>query len=283
MPGSFLGVLFPAFCLHCDRELKGIAWTGVCPECWAQLEPWPGPACSGCGLPSSPQSIQRPSGLCDLCDQGAYVFDFARSLTLYSGAARTLIHQLKFGGRERLARRLGGALATPAANGPFRQLFDFARKPASGAAADPALESPWVLAPVPLHPARERERGFNQAERIARGLVTKLHGLDPALQLQVDARGLKRTRATAPQSGLDFRARQENVRNSFQAASQDRFKSGTVVLIDDVMTTGATASACARALKKAGAQQVMVLTVARVAPWATDAHVNRPLVDVEGA
>ncbi|MGH9453281.1 MAG: ComF family protein [Terriglobia bacterium] len=218
-----------------------------------------------------------------MCHQGAYDFDFARSLTLFSGAARTLIHQLKFGGRERLARRLGGALATPTANGPFQQLLDFARKPAKDAVADPALENPWVLVPVPLHPARERERGFNQAERMARGLVTRLRGLDPAVELQVDARGLKRTRATAPQSGLDFRARQDNVRNSFQAASRDRFKNRTVVLIDDVMTTGATASACARGLKKAGAQKVMVLTVARAAPWRTAIRVNRLSVDVEGA
>ncbi|MGH9431708.1 MAG: ComF family protein [Terriglobia bacterium] len=284
IPGSVLGVLFPAFCLHCNRELEFGSWTGICPRCWAQLEPWAGPMCYRCGLPSSPQSIPRPSGLCDSCHQDTYTFDFARSLTIYSGAARTLIHQLKFNRRERLAPKLGEALAASAAHGPLRQLLRFACQPGAGGPGNQALENPLVLVPVPLHPAREKERGFNQAERIARGLVIKVERLDPAVRWEVDPRGLKRIRPTAPQSGLDFRARQENVRNSFRAASQDRFKNRIVVLVDDVMTTGATASACARELKKAGAQRVMVLTVARAAPWLDGIpEAARPAVDVEGA
>lgn len=263
VPGSFLSILFPAFCLHCKRELDFPAFTGVCADCWAQLEPWQGLTCSGCGLPATPSFTQRPSGLCDLCQQGAYAFDFARSLTVYSGAARTLIHQMKFRQRERLALALGSALATSAVNGPFRQLAEFARNSEKGIDPDHPGEEILLLVPVPLHPARERERGFNQAEKIARGFASKARRLHPAARIELNARGLRRIRATPAQVGLDFRARQENVRNSFQAQGKDRFRNRIVLLIDDVMTTGATASACARELKNAGARKVMVLTVAR--------------------
>jgi len=219
-----------------------------------------------------------------LCQQGAYSFDFARCLTAYSGPARTLIHQLKFRRRERLALALGSALATPAGNGPFRQLIGFARKSGTGAGPNQAGQVTLLLVPVPLHPARERERGFNQAEQIARRFASKAGRLDPTVRIELNARGLRRIRATPPQTGLDFRARQENVRNSFQADGKDRFRNRIVLLIDDVMTTGATASACARELKKAGAQKVMVLTVARAARGMTEMpKAPRPAVDDEGA
>ena len=284
VPGSLLSVLFPGFCLHCGRELEHSDWTGACPTCWAKLRPWPGLSCSACGLPAAPQSVQRPSGLCDLCHQGAYAFDLARSLTVYSGPARTLILQLKFRHRERLARKLGEALADSFMNGPFRQLVDFALLSGNAKDSYQAREEPVLLVPVPLHAARQRERGFNQAERIAQGLAAAARRANCPVRLEVDSRGLRRVKATLPQSGLDFQARQENVQGSFQADNKDSFRGKTVMLVDDVMTTGATASACSRELRRAGARKVVVLTVARAAPWLHEvANASRPAVDDEGA
>jgi ComF family protein len=258
-----LGILFPALCLHCGQELDSIAWTGVCPDCWSALEPRAGPGCARCGLPASPHFQEHPSGLCGLCHQGASQFDFARSLTAYEGVARTLIHQLKFRRRERLARKLGECLAFSPAVGGFGQILRFACQAARDEGKNPSAPSALCVVPVPLHRERERERGFNQAEEIAKSFVRKAKRLGVVPRLQLDCKGLLKIRATPPQVGLDFKARQENVRNSFRVASRDRFKEKTVLLVDDVMTTGATASACAQVLTKAGAHCVMVLTVAR--------------------
>jgi len=123
-----------------------------------------------------------------------------------------------------------------------------------------------VLVPVPLHSTRERERGFNQAELLARGLSAMLARSRNTLAPRVEPRALRRTRATPPQTGLSLSARRENVRGVFAVSDPARVRDLVIVLVDDVMTTGATLSACASALKGAGAAAVLALTLARATP-----------------
>ena len=175
--------------------------------------------------------------------------DRARSFSFYSGPLRAAILQLKFRRRERLGKRLGGLLA---------EVWD-------GIEEDHE-DDRTVLVPVPLHTSRQRERGFNQAELLARGLTARLEKIRGGRAPQVDARSLRKIRATPPQTGLSVSARHENVRGAFAVARPERIHNKKIVLVDDVMTTGATLSACARAVRVAGARSVCGLTLARATP-----------------
>jgi ComF family protein len=127
-----------------------------------------------------------------------------------------------------------------------------------------------VIVPVPLHPSRRRERGFNQAELLAGGLIKTLGRGSGATELRVLTGSLRRKRATPPQTGLSLAARRENLRGAFEVVEAEAIRDRTVVVIDDVMTTGATLSACARALKRAGATRVIGITLARATPQFPD-------------
>jgi ComF family protein len=190
--------------------------------------------------------------LCGPCRREEYAFDLARSYGLYSQILRGAILQLKFRRRERWGRKLGTLLA---------RIWDPIAERLAG--------NPPLLVPVPLHPARQRERGFNQAELLARGLRQQLERDGKCAAPVLETRCLRRVQPTLPQITLGDRARWENVRHVF-AADPGRVRRRDIVLVDDVMTTGATASACARALKRAGAQVVMVVTLARATPQFPD-------------
>ena len=195
--------------------------------------------------------VSAAQSLCFQCTEGEFAFDSARSLGLYGGVLRALILQLKFHRRERLGERLGARLA---------EIWD----PLGGACGDGRT----LLVPVPLHGSRERERGFNQSALLAGGLshaLARTHG-----GAGIEARALLRTKATPPQTGLSFSARRENVRGAFSVVEPDWVRGRVVVLVDDVMTTGSTLSACAEALKAAGAERVLALTLARATPQFPD-------------
>ncbi len=207
-----------------------------------------------CGLPfASHHALESSAPLCAQCREAQYGFDLARSYGLYAGTLRAAILQLKFRRRERLGQKLGRLLASVW----------------SSDEATRAGEQP-LLVPVPLHSSRERERGFNQAELLARGLCRKLNETCGRRVARVETRCLRRTRATLPQTGLSLQARRENVRGVFAVALPEPIRNREVVLVDDVMTTGATLSACAGALKRAGALRVLALTLARATPQFPD-------------
>ena len=150
---------------------------------------------------------------------------------------REAIHAFKFGGRRSLAEPLGDLLA------------------GLGLSALPG-PVPDLLVPVPLHRRRERERGYNQALLVARRL-------ERAWGIAVSADALVRVGATAPQADLDAPARRRNVRKAFAVVRPEIIEGRHLVLVDDVLTTGATAAECARTLAGAGAAVVGVLTIAR--------------------
>jgi ComF family protein len=148
-----------------------------------------------------------------------------------------LLHELKYRGRRRLATRLAEALlAEPAARA--------------------VIEGASALVPVPLHPRRRRDRGFNQAELIAAAIARRTG-------IALFASALVRRKDTAPQTGLSAAARRGNVRGAFAVRRRAQVAERRIVLVDDVLTTGATAQACAQALREAGAVEVRLLSVAR--------------------
>jgi len=171
-------------------------------------------------------------GVCRLCRSGARGFDTAYCFGAYEGTLRELIHLFKYGRMKPLAKPLAAHMALP-----LDRQFD-------------------VVVPMPLHWRRQWQRGFNQSELLAR-LTARRRGIP-----MVNA--VRRTRATSAQAGLSNAARRENVAGAFRVRKPRAVEARRVLLIDDVMTTGATASACALALKRAGAKSVTLLALARV-------------------
>ena len=228
---ALAGLFFPARCRICDEILDGISRVPVCATCWNKLTPLPtSGVCRTCGLPGPPQLTEYQ---CELCVEHPPRYAMARSFGEYGGALRDLLHLLKYDHMEPIANVLGEKLASVCGE-------EFARC--------------QVIVAVPLESVRQRERGYNQAERIASSVARRL-------ELPVTL-ALKRVRATTPQAGLSRQERRENVRDAF-TAERKMVADRVVLLIDDVMTTGATLDSCAQALRAAGAREVLALTVAR--------------------
>jgi len=221
-----LDKLFPPLCALCGK--RGMPGLDLCPGCLEAL-PRPGTRCPRCALPL-PEGTP-PGTLCGHCQRRPPHFDHTLAALLYRPPADRLVLDLKFNARLANARLLGRLLAMPARRRP----------------------RPEALVPVPLHPRRQRARGFNQALEIARVLGTELGvPVMPAL--------CRRLRPTEAQAGLAAATRRSNLRGAFQA-------SGTVprrlAVVDDVMTTGSTLDELAKTLKRAGAERVEAWVCAR--------------------
>lgn len=210
----------------------------MCRACLAKPEPLAAEYfCIQCRAPFLSRFPLDEQGRCALCRLGALGFDAAYSFGFYENELRRLIQLFKYGRVPTLAAPLGRLLARAL---PREQNFD-------------------VIVPMPLHWRKRWQRGFNQAGLLAREIGRRTHiPLRPAL---------RRTKNTASQAGLTSAKRRRNVSGAFQASRRARNRGWldgrAVLLIDDVMTTGATAASCARALKRAGARHVTLLTLAR--------------------
>jgi ComF family protein len=192
-----------------------------------------------CGERLLPAQLLMGDGRCQGCHDFEPDFDRAVSYGEYAGSIRGLIHLLKYDNVTLAVAVLGQLLAEA-----IQQL-------------DLTGETAPILVPVPLHASKRSERGFNQSELIVRAAAKYL-----PQPLEIAA-VLKRHRATHSQVGLTREERIANLRDAFRVIDPARVKGRTVIVVDDVMTTGSTISECARVLKKAGAEQVWAATVAR--------------------
>ncbi|MDX1444503.1 MAG: ComF family protein, partial [Gammaproteobacteria bacterium] len=234
----YLNARFPGSCHLCAMPVSG--QLDLCADCRAEL-PWLVAACTHCAAPLLLPPGTR--GACGRCQVKPPPMTSTTAVFRYRYPMDRLVQRFKFERGMAEGRLLASLFAETMA----------AR----------SIDRPEALLPVPLHPARERERGFNQSEFLA-GALSK------ALEIPIENKSLQRVRYTDVQSGLDRKARRRNLRNAFVARGDFP---GHVAIIDDVTTTGATLEEVARVLLKAGAQRVDAWVLARTPgridqPWA---------------
>jgi ComF family protein len=241
---SLATVLFPAECLLCGDPIAAITRVPVCPSCFT-LPHQSHPLCGRCGENLAISDFGEGAGnFCRPCRLAPPPFERAVASGVYTGSLRGLLHLLKYERMQPLARKLGALIADEVA------------------AIDHLPEAMQVV-PVPLFAARQRQRGFNQAESLAGSVIHALRSLLPGWSGQLAPDVLKRERATESQSGLTAAERRRNVRDVFSVPDPARVAGRNILLIDDIYTTGATARACSKALRQAGAAAVWVATAAR--------------------
>jgi len=249
---SLFATLFPSDCRICRKPLVNISRLPVCPDCLAQIHAISCEVCAICGESiATPYAlgVQPEKLLCGACRQDKPPFAKAVAYGSYNGNLRELIHLLKYEHVKPVAQVLGDMLAEA-----IERIKD--ALPVEGV----------VVVPVPLHKSKRRQRAFNQAEMIARAALDLLKKKDGNAGVQtwiVNKKALVRCRATQSQIGLTRAQRLENMRGAFAAAHSKAVQNRTVLLIDDVVTTGTTVAECARILRKAGASKVYVASVAR--------------------
>ncbi len=239
---ALASLFFPAPCRICGELLDSANRIPLCRSCLMSLRPMGEPCCARCGRPFVSSVAVQVEGLplCHLCRRGLYDFDFARSYGIYTESMAGAIMLLKYQQVTPLAAWFAAHL---------RETFDHHRE----------MFLADIVVPVPAHAARQRERGYNHAELIAKPLARSL-GWPCRSYLLV------RSRPRPDKLRLSLRERWRSVRGAYTIRNGLRVDNLRVLLVDDVLTTGATLDACSRALRKAGASKVVALTVARAVP-----------------
>lgn len=230
-----LGFFYPEVCGLCEAERASLKDGLVCSRCWQQVRFIRAPFCERCGLPY-PGDITTTFE-CSNCRELELHFSAARSAVVARTVVLEAIHRFKYQRALWFENFLADLLVRAAAPALRGQGWDF-------------------IAPVPLHPVKEREREFNQAERLAKHL-------SDATRIPLNPRLLRRVNPTMTQTRLTKQQRAANMRGAFAIRDGVKLSGKRVVVVDDVFTTGATTSACAQVLKAAGADEVCVWTVAR--------------------
>lgn len=231
---TLLDIVYPRSCVACGNT-TGEGQGYICWDCESGFDVISMPFCSVCGDPA--EGLVEHQYLCSYCQRVRPYFEAARSAVRYRGAVRTILHSLKYGKMTFLVRDLLPFLSACVKTHYSRVCFD-------------------GVTFVPLYPRKERERTFNQARLLGGKLARELE-----LPFLPDC--LRRTRYTVTQTDLDASKRRANVHGAFAAQNRKWLDGRTLLLVDDVMTTGATVNECSKVLKEAGAAGVFVVTVAR--------------------
>lgn len=238
LSGALASVCFPAGCRLCEKLLKDARKLPLCDHCFSSFQEIPAGHCDICGQPGAfdPEFPKEMSCFED-CQRRRFAFELARSYGLYEGALAGALVLLKHEAIE------------PMGNWFAERQAEVVQKEAGRMDAD-------AIVPVPLHRVRWRERGFNQVDLIGRSLAKRLRvPYQPVL--------LMRSRPRPEKHLLRKEERWEAVRGAFALGKGHRVDNLRILLLDDVMTTGATLDACSRALRDAGAKSVVGLTIAR--------------------
>ncbi len=235
--------LFPSRCILCQQTIIKYAVNQhieICAECY-QFLPHNVHCCAHCALPLSEdmglETVRKSAILCGRCIKQDPQFDYAYSLFRYQDEVIRLVHRLKFGEKISYARSIGELL--------LKKMTDELL---------PEQGEPECIIPVPLHNSRLRKRGYNQATEISRLIAKKT-------DLPIEQNLVLRQRSTLTQTGLKVKQRQKNIKGAFKMTATLNVKH--VLIIDDVITTGATVNELAKVLKKSGIERIGVLSIAR--------------------
>ncbi|MBI5026685.1 MAG: ComF family protein [Nitrospirae bacterium] len=236
MINKFLRLLFPESCPICKGPAMEHRTSPICPACWGEISPYSDPSCKRCGKPL----VSDVSIICGECIEDEPAFEWARSFGLYEGILKEAINHFKYYGKKRLAKPIGDFLLKidlPVSSG----------------------DSPWrgvdAIVPVPMHHRKLKQREFNQSALLARELSLKN-------KLPMLLNCLIKVKDTMPQVGLGAKERAKNIKRAFEVRDRASVHGMRIALVDDVYTTGATVRECAKVLKRAGAKEVYVVTVA---------------------
>jgi len=231
---EFIDLLYPRRCLVCSAFTHA---EFLCRSCLDGFTRITSPHCPICGRPF--RAGAEEDRVCEECLRKRPLFEKTVAPYTYEGEMMRAIHEFKYEGKAHMARALGPLLAS---------------------FAEPWLrgKNGLVLIPVPLHPRRLRERGFNQSLQLARQMAARLN-------CPVDFLSLRRTKDTKPQTGLKSEERRRNVGRAFEVLDRKAVKGKRAVLVDDVATTGSTLNECARVLRRAGCKEVYGVVLARTA------------------
>lgn len=237
--GFFNGLkdlIYPNLCLACGNFIKTAQeQEAVCSDCRAKIDKNLPPFCTTCGRHLDIPAIQKNS--CPHCSGESFYFDRAFSPCAYTGVIKKLIHEFKYNGKDYLKKPLGSIMNT------FIKEYGL-----------PIGHLDFIV-PVPLHPSRQREREFNQAQALGQEIAAEF-------KKNLLSNVIIRSKPTKTQTELSLNQRRANLSGSFLVTKPDLVKDMNLLLIDDVMTTGATSSEAAKSLKNAGARTVLLMTLA---------------------
>ena len=235
---SLKDLIYPNCCLVCKNIIRPLdQQQSICSGCWDKIDKNLPPFCASCGRHLTPEAVGKNA--CPSCSKYKvnFYFDRAFSPCTYTGVVKKLIHEFKYSGKDYLGKPLGKLMST------FIRDYQL------------PIEHLDFVVPIPLHRSRKRQREFNQAEILSQEVTREFQK-----KLLTDT--LIRVKPTKTQTELTWRERCQNVEKSFAVTKPELIKDLNLLLIDDVLTTGATSSEAAKCLKSSGARKVLLLTLA---------------------
>lgn len=229
-------LIYPNCCLACKKRIETTQGQGsICLGCWEKVEKNLPPFCARCGRHLDAIAIEKNT--CSHCAGEKFYFDRAFSPCIYTGVIKELIHEFKYNGKDYLGKPLGSMMNT------FIRDYSL------------PIEHLDFIIPIPLHKSRQREREFNQAQLLSKQVANEFNK-----SMLCDI--LIRNKPAKTQTELTKSERRQNVEMGFLVTKPDLIKDANLLLIDDILTTGATSNEAAKSLKSAGAKIVLLMTLA---------------------